>query len=66
MRASRRLWAALACGIAMMLMFAATPASADKRLALVIGNSAYKNAPALRNPANDANDIADELTGKGK
>jgi len=44
-----------------MLTFAATPASADKRLALVIGNSAYKNAPALRNPANDANDMAEAL-----
>jgi caspase domain-containing protein/uncharacterized protein DUF4189 len=61
MRTSRRLWAALACGIATMLTFAATPASADKRLALVIGNSAYKNAPALRNPANDANDMAEAL-----
>jgi hypothetical protein len=42
-------------------MFATTPTWAEKRLALVIGNSAYKNAPALRNPANDANDMAAAL-----
>ncbi|MCK1476353.1 caspase family protein [Bradyrhizobium sp. 197] len=39
-------------------MFAAlctcAPAQADKRVALVIGNSAYKNAPRLANPVNDA------------
>ncbi|MBR0952705.1 caspase family protein [Bradyrhizobium canariense] len=31
-----------------------SPALADKRVALVIGNSAYKNAPRLANPVNDA------------
>lgn len=36
------LW--LGCGTAL----------ADKRVALVIGNSAYKNAPRLANPVNDA------------
>src|SRR6476661_6235249 len=30
------------------------PASAEKRVALVIGNSAYKNVARLQNPANDA------------
>jgi hypothetical protein len=39
----------------------ATPALADKRVALVIGNSAYKNTPLLKNPANDATDIAGAL-----
>ena len=29
-----------------------------KRVALVIGNSAYTNSPALANPSNDANDVA--------
>src|SRR6266436_9392717 len=29
-------------------------AHADKRVALVIGNSAYKNVNRLKNPANDA------------
>src|ERR1043166_3622169 len=32
----------------------AQPALADKRVALVIGNSAYKHAPALPNPSRDA------------
>jgi len=41
---------------------AAAPASADgKRVALVIGNSAYRSVPALPNPANDAADIAAAL-----
>ncbi|WP_456621320.1 caspase family protein [Bradyrhizobium sp. P5_C12] len=31
-----------------------SPALADKRVALVIGNSAYKSAPKLGNPVNDA------------
>ncbi|UPK30669.1 caspase family protein [Bradyrhizobium sp. 195] len=39
-------------------MFAAfltcAPAQAEKRVALVIGNSAYKSAPKLGNPVNDA------------
>lgn len=33
-------------------------AIAEKRVALVIGNSSYQNAPELRNPKNDAADIA--------
>ena len=38
------------------------PASADgKRVALVIGNSAYRNVPELPNPANDASDVAAAL-----
>ena len=32
-----------------------------KRVALVIGNSAYKNVPILPNPANDAGDVAAAL-----
>jgi len=31
-----------------------SPALADKRVALVIGNSAYKSAPKLANPVSDA------------
>jgi len=37
------------------------PALADKRVALVIGNSAYQNVIKLANPANDANAMADTL-----
>ncbi len=40
-------------------------ALAEKRVALVIGNSAYKNIPALDNPANDAKLIANVLEGQG-
>jgi hypothetical protein len=40
-------------------------AYADKRVALVIGNSNYKNTPALTNPVNDATDLAQALTGLG-
>jgi len=38
--------------------FAVAPTWANgKRVALVIGNSAYRNVPALPNPANDAGDV---------
>ncbi len=36
-------------------------AAADKRIALVVGNSAYVNIPRLENPRNDAKLIADTL-----
>ena len=39
----------------------AQEARAAKRLALVIGNSAYRNVSALTNPVNDATDIAAKL-----
>ena len=35
------------------------PAFADRRIALVIGNSAYERAPQLPNPANDATAMAE-------
>lgn len=37
------------------------PASSDRRVALVIGNAAYRNVPALTNPPRDAQAIADSL-----
>jgi phosphate transport system substrate-binding protein len=43
----------------------AAPAFAETRVALVIGNGAYKNAPRLPNPANDANDVATALRRSG-
>lgn len=36
-------------------------ATAAERVALVIGNSAYKHTPRLENPANDARDVARSL-----
>jgi Caspase domain len=48
--------------IVSLAAFAAAPASADgKRVALVVGNSAYRNVPELPNPANDAGDVAAAL-----
>lgn len=43
----------------------AGPAAAGKRVALIIGNSAYTHAPPLPNPANDARDVADRLRALG-
>jgi Flp pilus assembly protein TadD len=42
-----------------------TDANAGKRLALVIGNGAYTTAPPLRNPPNDARDMASTLRALG-
>ena len=47
------------------LLLVCQPASAEKRVALVIGNSNYKNAAALPNPANDAAAIAATLKRAG-
>jgi hypothetical protein len=60
-------------GIVSRLMFAAfllcvgacTPAHAEKRVALVIGNSAYRAVPALPNPAADAKLMSDTLLSLG-
>jgi len=40
-------------------------ASAENRLALVIGQSAYRSVPALPNPANDAKAVTQLLTDSG-
>lgn len=54
--------ARLAIILSMLLsLLTATPASAAKRVALVVGNSAYAHAGTLRNPANDAKAVADAL-----
>ena len=47
--------------LALCLGLAAAPALADKRVALVIGNSAYEHAASLPNPANDAEALRDVL-----
>ena len=44
-----------------LLVFATFQAVAEKRVALVIGNSDYSNVPALENPANDSADFASAL-----
>jgi len=50
--------------LAMVACFCA-PARADKRVALVIGNSNYQNVTRLDNPMNDAKLMADTLRGLG-
>lgn len=57
-------FAAWLLGLAALLV-AIAPAAADKRVALVIGNSAYENVPRLQNPSNDASDMAAKLRGLG-
>src|SRR6266487_1275847 len=43
---------------AWLTLLASQPALADKRVALVIGNSSYRNVAKLSNPANDAAAVA--------
>src|SRR5437667_11749050 len=47
------------------ILLGAAPAMAESRLALVIGQSAYKSVPALPNPINDAKAVAQMLTDSG-
>ena len=51
--------------LGLLLTIFSSPAWADKRVALVIGNSAYKNVAKLTNPANDAAAIAGLLQRAG-
>jgi uncharacterized caspase-like protein len=48
----------LVCAIAFAAALFATVAEADRRVALVIGNSAYRNATSLPNTLNDTNAVA--------
>lgn len=54
----RRL-ATVLCGLWALNALSVGQAHADKRVALVIGNSAYQNASKLSNPGNDASAMAD-------
>jgi uncharacterized caspase-like protein len=51
--------------LALALVFCAGPAFAAKRVALVLANSAYQNAPQLANPVNDGAVIARTLKDAG-
>jgi Caspase domain len=52
--------------VLILTLLAWMPSScAEKRVALVIGNSTYQHVPALLNPANDAQDIAAALKAVG-
>ena len=54
------------CSLAMgCLVLLAGPVQAERRVALVVGNSAYQYVSRLDNPANDARLMADTLRGLG-
>jgi hypothetical protein len=59
-----RLVAAFACAM-MLICLGVLPSYAEKGVALVIGNGAYKNAPVLPNPRNDAEDVSAALKRAG-
>ncbi len=63
-RIFERGWSYSALLLAMALLFA-SPAAADKRIALVVGNSAYQNVTRLDNPRNDAALMAETLASLG-
>jgi carboxyl-terminal processing protease len=61
-----REWCLRAAALAVFVAFLHGGASAEPRVALVIGNSAYKgDLPALTNPSNDAKLMAKTLKGIG-
>src|SRR5712671_3635500 len=60
----RKIWK-IATLAAWLVLTLAAPAAAEKRVALVIGNSAYQNVTRLDNPRNDAALMADTLGGLG-
>src|ERR1700757_5057094 len=51
--------------LATTLLLVCQPAFADKRVALILGNSAYQNAPPLANPVNDSALVAARLKQAG-
>lgn len=51
----------LSCCTLLAVMLGAGHGIAQSRVALVIGNGAYRNVPALRNPTKDAADVAASL-----
>jgi uncharacterized caspase-like protein len=48
-----------------VLALSMSAAHAERRVALVIGNSAYQSVPQLKNPHNDAAGMSDKLTALG-
>src|SRR5438067_1674268 len=56
---------AIALLAVMSCMSCVTAVIAEKRVALVIGNGAYRHVAGLPNPPNDASDIADSLARLG-
>jgi hypothetical protein len=60
---TRKIWVLVA--VAFCCLVFAAPAHAGKRVALVIGNNAYENVPALQKAVNDASAISQELAKLG-
>jgi uncharacterized caspase-like protein len=61
-----RVSSVIAVGVAVLSIVAGAPsAHAQKRVALVIGNSAYQGTPALTNPRNDATAMVTALKKRG-
>ena len=60
MRTTAAFLSALAC-----ILLSVTSAAADKRIAFVVGNGAYKTVPALPNPTIDAKAVAVALRNVG-
>jgi hypothetical protein len=58
-----RFWVFLTAILACLSL--TVPAAAERRVALVVGNSAYVSSPELANPVNDASDIAAALKAVG-
>src|ERR1700759_3215469 len=61
----RGLFGSLKFWLAAGLILICQPALAEKRVALVLGNSAYQNVPPLANPVNDAALMADTFKKAG-
>ena len=61
----RGLFGSLKFWLAAALILICQPALAEKRVALVLGNSAYQNVPPLANPVNDAALMADTFKKAG-
>jgi uncharacterized caspase-like protein len=55
----------LVSGLLLLLQISASPASAESRVALVIGQSAYRAVPALPNAENDGKRMTELLTNAG-
>ncbi|MCO5084638.1 MAG: caspase family protein [Rhizobiaceae bacterium] len=51
--------------VATLLAVLSLPALADRRIALVVGNSDYQHIAKLANPRNDAEDLSKQLAGLG-
>ena len=62
----RRLnWIATVVALAAAWLVTTGPASAERKVAFVVGNSAYLNVPRLPNPRNDASDLIARLKSLG-